>query len=128
MERGKIRRPPIPYIPPEDLLADSVEKQLGSKSFKVTLPDGTIVYHKVYDTGPNKAFITHVKEVISLITRKNYYNYYDGAVMKRDNSILRFKTAQKKSDTSIADPTTLPGRAKALERSLEIATQAVIEA
>jgi hypothetical protein len=69
-----------------------------------------------------------VKEVISLITRKNYYNYYEGAVMKRDDSILRFETAQKKSDTSIADPTTSPERAKALERSLELATQAVMEA
>ncbi len=41
MERGKIRRPPIPYIPPEDSIKESVEKIAGTKSFKVTLPDGT---------------------------------------------------------------------------------------
>ena len=35
VERGKIRRPPIPYIPPEDPIQDSAEKKLGSKSFKV---------------------------------------------------------------------------------------------
>ena len=35
---------------------------------------------------------------------------------------------QKKSDDSIADPTTTPERAKALGRSLELATQAVMEA
>ena len=128
VERGKIRRPLIPYIPLEDLLADSVEKKLGSKSFKVTLPDGTIVFHKVYDNGWNKAFITHVKEVISLNIRKNYYIYYEGAVMKKDDCILRFTAAQKKSDDSIANPTTTPERAKALERSLELATQAVMEA
>ena len=53
VERGKIRRPPIPYIPPEDPIQESVEMKSGSKSFKVTLPDGTVVYHKVYDNGSN---------------------------------------------------------------------------
>jgi hypothetical protein len=57
VERGKIKRPPIPYISPEDLLAITVERQLGSKSFKVTLPDGTIVYHKVYGNGSKKLLL-----------------------------------------------------------------------
>ena len=73
VERGKIRIPPIPYIPPEDPIQESVEMKSGSKSFKVTLPDGMIVFHKVYDNGLNEAFIIHVKEVLSLIKRKNYY-------------------------------------------------------
>ena len=63
MERGKIRKPPIPYIPPKDPIHDSVKKKSGSKSFKVTLPDGTIVFHKVYNNSSNEAFIIHVKEV-----------------------------------------------------------------
>jgi len=71
LERGKVRRPPIPYIPPEDPIQNSVETKSGSKSVKVTLPDGTIVYHKVYDNGSNEAFIILVKEVLSLIKRKN---------------------------------------------------------
>jgi hypothetical protein len=70
VERGRIRRPPIPYIPPEDPIQESIEKIAGTKSFKVTLPDGTTVYHKVYDGGSNKVFIIHVKEVLSLIKRK----------------------------------------------------------
>ena len=70
VERGRLRRPPIPYIPPEDPIQESVEKIVGTKSFKVTLPDGTVVYHKVYDGGTNEAFIIHVKEVLSLIKRK----------------------------------------------------------
>jgi len=61
VERGKIRRPPIPYIPTEDPIQESVEEKSGSKKFKVTLPDVTIVYHKVYDTGENEAFVIHVK-------------------------------------------------------------------
>ena len=40
----------------------------------------------------------------------------------------RFEKAQKNSDDAIADPTTKVDRAKALERSLELATQAVMEA
>ena len=71
VERGEIRRPPIPYIPPEDPpIQESIEKKSGSKSFKVTLPDGAIVFHKVYDNGSNKALVIHVKEVLSLIKRK----------------------------------------------------------
>ena len=31
VERGKIRRPPIPYIPPEDPILESAEKKSGSK-------------------------------------------------------------------------------------------------
>jgi len=128
VERGKIRRPPIPYIPPEDPIQESVESKLGSKSFKVMLPDGTIVFHKVYDNGSNKAFIIHVKEVLSLIKRKNYYNYYEGDEIKKEDCTQRFMAAQKKSDDSIADPTTTPERTKALKRSLELATEALMEA
>ena len=67
VERGRIRRPLIPYIPPEDSIQESVEKISGTKSFKITLPDKTVVYHKVYNGGTNEAFIIHVKEVLSLI-------------------------------------------------------------
>ncbi len=74
VERGKVRRPPIPYIPPEDPIQETVEKILGTKNFKVTLPDGSVVYHKVYDGGNDEAFIIHVKEVIKLAERKNYFN------------------------------------------------------
>ena len=127
VERGKIRRPPIPNIPPEDPLQDSVKKKSRSKSFKVTLPDGTIVFHKVYLTGSNESFIIHVKEVLSPIKKKNCYDYYEGAILKKADCKIRFNAAQKKSDDSIADPTTLVDRARGLERSLELAIQAVME-
>ena len=128
VERGRIRRPLIPYIPPEDPIQESVEKIAGTKSFKVTLPDRTTVYHKVYNGGTNEAFIIHVKEVLSLIKRKNYFNCYEGAVMKRDDCLERFSKAQKKSNDAIANPTTTVDMGKALKRSLELATKAVMEA
>ncbi len=40
----------------------------------------------------------------------------------------RFTAAQKKSDAFIADPTRKVERAKGLEKSLELAIQAVMEA
>ena len=49
VERGKIKRPPVPYIPPVDPIRDSVESKSGTKNYKGSLPDGTIVYHAVYD-------------------------------------------------------------------------------
>ena len=69
-----------------------------------------------------------MKEVLSLIRRKNYYDYYEGAVMNKEECTQRFNKAQKKSDTAIVDPTTDVDRAKALKRSLELAIQAVMEA
>ena len=82
----------------------------------------------MYDSGSNEAYIIHVKEVLSLIKRKSYYNYYEAAVMRRDDSMILFTAAQKKSDDSITDPTTTQERAKALKRSLELATKAMMEA
>ena len=60
----------------------------------------------MYDNGSNEAFVIHVKEVLSLIKRKNYYNYYEGGVLKKEDFTQRFTAAQKKSDDSIADATT----------------------
>jgi hypothetical protein len=128
VERGKIRRPPVPYIPPEDPIQESVEKISGTGSSKVTLPDGTVVYHKFYDGGTNEAFVIHVKEVLNLIKRKNYNDYYEGAKLAKGDCLKRFERARKKSDDAIADPTTSVERAKALEKSLELATQQVMEA
>ena len=47
VERGKIKRPPVPYIPPVNPILYTVESKLGTNNFKVSLPDGTIVYHAV---------------------------------------------------------------------------------
>jgi len=47
VERGKIKRPRVPYIPPVDPIGDAVESNSGTNNFKVSLTDGTIVYHAV---------------------------------------------------------------------------------
>ena len=93
---------------------DTVESKLGTKNFKVSLPDGTIVYHAVYDNGSNEAFVIHVKEVPSFCDRKNYNKFLAKALKTKEDCSLQFLGAQKKSDEAIADPTRTPERAKAL--------------
>ena len=55
VERGKIKRPPVPYIPTVNPIVDTVKSKSGTKTFKVSLPDGTIVYHALYYNGSNEA-------------------------------------------------------------------------
>ena len=70
----------------------------------------------------------HVKEVLSFCEWKNCNKFYAKALITKEDCSLRFKAAQKKSDAAIADPTTTPERAKELEKSLELATTAVVVA
>jgi hypothetical protein len=44
VERRKIKRHPVPYIPLMDPILDAVKSKPGTKNYKVSLPDGTIVY------------------------------------------------------------------------------------
>ena len=80
------------------------------------------------DNGLNKAFVIHVKEVLSFCKRKNYYKFYGKAAETNEDCSLQFNAAQKKSDDAIADPTTTPERAKELKKSLKLATTAVVTA
>jgi len=47
VERGRIKRPLVPYIPPADPIQGAVKGKASTKKFKVTLHDGTIGYHAV---------------------------------------------------------------------------------
>ena len=40
VERGKVRRPPIPYIPPEDPIQETIEKISGTKKSQSHCPMG----------------------------------------------------------------------------------------
>ena len=77
VKRGKIKRPPVPYIPLADPIGDAVKDSSGTKSFKISLPDGTIVYHAVFENGSNEAFVIHVQEIMIFCKRKGFYDGYD---------------------------------------------------
>ena len=125
MERGRIKRHPVPYLPPVDPILDAVESKSGTKNFKVSLPDGTIVYHAVYDTGTNKALMIHVQEDMNFCNRKGFYKSYKKVKTNFEDCPSRFNTNQQKLNKANADPTTTPERKKALEKSQELATTAV---
>ena len=72
VEKRKIKRPPVPYIPVPDLIGDAVKDSAGTKSFKVSLSDGTIVYHAVFDNGSNEVFVIHVQKIMSFCKRKGF--------------------------------------------------------
>ena len=70
VERGGIKRPPVPYVPPVDPIQDSVKSKSSTTNFKITLPDNTIVYHAVYENGSNEAFVIHVQEVLNFCKKR----------------------------------------------------------
>ena len=72
VERGTIKRPPIPYIPVEDVVSDTVKKHSGNKDYTVKLPDGTKISHSLFDSGSNEAFMIHIQEVLSFCDQKGY--------------------------------------------------------
>jgi hypothetical protein len=97
VEKGKIKRPLVPYIPPVDPILDTVEGKLGTKNFKVSLPDGTIVYHAVYDNGLNKTFMIHMQEVMNFCKRKGFYKSYKKAKTNFKDCTSRFLWPNKNS-------------------------------
>jgi hypothetical protein len=58
-------RPPIPYVPPTDLL-----KKRETKQIKVELPDGTKFQMPTYGSGNNKEYLVHVIAVLHLVEQK----------------------------------------------------------
>ena len=93
MDRSKIKRHPVPYIPPVNQLLDAFKSKPGTKNYKVSLPDETIVYHAVYDNGSNEAFMIHAKEVMSFCKRKDFYKSYEKAKTNLVDCTSRFNAA-----------------------------------
>ncbi len=52
-------RPPIPYVPPTDLL-----KKRETEQIKVELPDGTKFQMPTYGSGNNKEYLVHIIAVL----------------------------------------------------------------
>ena len=117
VKRGQIKRPPVPYIPMQDLVGDAVKDSAGTTSFKVSLPDGTIVYHAVFDNGLNEAFVIHVQETMDFCKRKGFYDGYNASLAQLKETLIRKSTATKKLKAKKDDPTTTKENQKALERS-----------
>ena len=106
VERGKLKRPPIPYIPVEDAVSDTVKTSKGKKDFKVKLPDGTEISHSLYDSGSNEAFMIHVQEVLSFCDRKQFFSLYAEAEQALDAAKTKAEAAQVKLDRALLNRNT----------------------
>jgi hypothetical protein len=58
-------RPPIPYVPPTDLL-----QKWETEQIKVELPDGTKFQMPTYGSGNNKEYLVHVIAILHLVKQK----------------------------------------------------------
>ncbi len=66
VKKGKLgAQPPIPYVPPTNL----IEKQEG-KQIKVKMPDGTNFSMAAFMSGINKDYLVHVIAVLCIIEKK----------------------------------------------------------
>ncbi len=65
-EKGKSgARPPIPYVPPTDLI-----KKWEGEQIKVKMPDGTNFSMSTFTSGTNKDYLVHVIAVLHIIVKK----------------------------------------------------------
>ena len=126
VERGRIKRPPVPYIPLVDPIQDAVESKTSTKKFKVTLNDGTTMYHNMYGNGSSKAFVIHVQEVLNFCKNKGFYKAFAKVKVNLQDCTTRFTMAKDKLVDAKNDPTTPEDRMKALVKSQELASTAVI--
>ena len=101
VERGNLKRPPIPYIPVEDAVSDTVKTSKGKKDYKVKLPDGTKISHSLFDSGSNEAFMIHVQEVLSFCDRKQFFALYAEAEQALDAAKAKAESAQVKLDRAL---------------------------
>ena len=80
LEKGNISQNTVPSVPSTaepkpDYRVVFVKKVTYRLSH--SLPDGTIVYHAVYDNGSNEAFMIHVQEIMNFCKRKGLYKSYE---------------------------------------------------
>jgi hypothetical protein len=66
-KKGQLRsRPPVPYVPPTDLVTTKEELQ----SLKIKLPDGSIFNMSIYSWGNIKEYLAHIVAVLRIIRHK----------------------------------------------------------
>jgi hypothetical protein len=58
-------RPPIPYVPPTDLI-----KKREGEQIKVKMPDGTNFSMAAFTCGMNEDYLVHVIAVLRIIEKK----------------------------------------------------------
>ena len=109
-----------------DPIKDAVKGKTSTKNVKVSLHDGTTVYHAVYDSGSNEAFITQVQQVLNFCKNEGIFKAYKQSKLHLQDCVIKHKNAKDKLQEAINDPTTSEDRMKALEKSQQLGGTAVL--
>ena len=94
VERGYTRRPPIPYIPIQDEVSESVTKASGASEYKLELPGGTKVQHALWESGNSEAFLKHVMSAMSYVSRKGYFKEFEEAKREAGRAVYDARIAK----------------------------------
>ena len=114
-ERGRGKRPPIPYVPVVDPVQDAVNTK--ERPMKIKLPDKTEISVAIWNSGTPEAFLIHVREAISVCKRRELFLKYDNAVdviASSDTAIKLLRRTAKRANEPATPPAepVVPGAPK----------------
>jgi hypothetical protein len=98
-EKGQLsHRPPIPYVPVNDVVTPKEEPQL----YKVKLPDASHLSIPIYSRWNNKKYLAHVVAVLCIIEQKGLpkkCRVLAKAVVRRSEALKNLQEAAESQDT-----------------------------
>ena len=92
-EKGNLGiRPPIPYVPPTDLLPVKEKHE----TLKIKVLDGTSTTMKIFSVGSPEEYLGHIMAVLSLIDRKGLRDQLIKHVNEKKNAEVTLAALQQK--------------------------------
>ena len=92
-EKGNLGiRPPIPYVPPTDLLPVKEKHE----TLKIKVLDGTSTTMKIFSVGSPEEYLGHIMAVLSLIDRKGLRDLLSKHVNEKKNAEVTLAALQQK--------------------------------
>ena len=92
-EKGNLsHRPPIPYVPPTDLLPATSKIE----TIKIKVSDGTTVSMKIFSVGSPEEYLSHIMAVLHLIDRKGLREQSSTFYGEMKNATAALKALKKR--------------------------------
>ena len=93
-EKGNLsQRPPIPYVPPTDLLPATSKIE----TIKIKVSDGTTVSMKIFSVGSPEEYLSHIMAVLHLIDRKGLREQSSTSYGEMRNATAALKALKKRN-------------------------------
>ena len=99
-EKGNLsQRPPIPYVPPTDLLPATSKIE----TIKIKVSDGSTVNMKIFSIGSPEEYLSHIVAVLHLIDRKGLREQSSKFYGEMRNATAALKALKKRKDPKSTD-------------------------